>query len=86
MIARCDTCNNITTITYQTKEYPGSIQETYFECIVCHTHYTCFVTDKTVRRLHKQAKKLRETKQINKLNDLQKEINKRMVRLKSELS
>lgn len=89
ILATCNQCQNVTTINYQTKKHKGGLQETYFKCVVCNHHYTCFVTDKKVREMQKKAKNLRMVSKFrdvtNELQSLQEKINSKMKRLKEEL-
>lgn len=83
--ALCNECGKITDVIYKEQIHPNNIQETYFKCEHCFYHYTCFVTDAWVRKTHKVAARLRETKQVSKLEKLQKQINERMSQLKYNL-
>ena len=83
--ALCNHCGKITDVVYQEQKHPNDIRETYFKCDQCYYHYTCFVTDKKVRKMHKKAAQLRASRQASKLEELQKQINERMSRLKYNL-
>ena len=89
ILATCNHCENITTIEYKTKKHPKGLTETYFKCVVCNHHYTCFVTDKKVREMQKKAKNLRMVSKFrdvtNELQSLQEKINSKIKRLKEEL-
>jgi phage terminase large subunit GpA-like protein len=89
ILATCNHCQNITTINYQTKKHKSGLIETYFKCMVCNHHYTCFVTDKKVREMQKKAKNLRMVSKFrdvtNELQSLQEKINERMERLKKSV-
>ena len=89
ILATCNHCENITTIEYKTKKHPKGLTETYFNCMVCNHHYTCFVTDKKVREMQKKAKNLRMVSKFrdvtNELQSLQEKINERMERLKKSV-
>lgn len=85
LLARCDHCGMMTTVNFKKKKHPHTMEETYFECDVCGYHYTCFVTDKKVRNMHKQAKMLRMQRKQKELDELQEKINKRMAMLKQRV-
>jgi phage terminase large subunit GpA-like protein len=89
ILARCNHCENITTIEYKTKKNPKGLTETYFKCVVCNHHYTCFVVDKKVKQMQTKARNLRRVMQFkdvrNELQSLQEKINARMDKLKQEL-
>lgn len=89
ILARCNRCENITTIEYKTKKHPKGLTETYFKCVVCNHHYTCFVVDKKVKQMQMKAKNLRRVMQFKDVRDelqsLQEKINARMDKLKQEL-
>jgi phage terminase large subunit GpA-like protein len=89
ILARCNHCENITTIEYKTKKHPKGLTETYFKCVVCNHHYTCFVVDKKVKQMQTKAKNLRRVMQFKdvrkELQSLQEKINARMNELKQEL-
>jgi phage terminase large subunit GpA-like protein len=89
ILARCNHCENITIIEYKTKKHSKGLTETYFNCVVCNHHYTCFVVDKKVKQLQTKAKNLRRVMQFKDVRDelqsLQEKINERMERLKQEL-
>lgn len=89
ILATCNQCQNITTINYQTKKHKGGLTETYFKCVVCNHHYTCFVVDKKVKQMQTKAKNLRRVMQFKDVRDelqsLQEKINARMDKLKQEL-
>ena len=83
--ALCNECGKITDVEYKEQKHPNEIWETYFKCEHCYYHYTCFVTDKWVRKKHKVATQLRAIKQVSKLEEIQNQINERMSRLKYNL-
>jgi len=85
LLVRCDNCEMMTTVNFQEKNHPNTLKETYFKCDVCGYHYTCFVTDKKVRNMQKQAKMLRLQRKQKELDQLQKKINKRMTLLKQKV-
>lgn len=89
VIAKCDHCGMMTTINFKERKHPEEIKETYFECVVCNHHYTCFVTDKKVRQMQNKAKNLRAVAKFRNVTDellaLQEKINNRMARLKQGL-
>lgn len=85
VIARCNHCGMMTTVNFKEKKHPHTMIETYFECDVCGYHYTCYVTDKKVRNMHKQAKVLRMQRKQKELDALQEKINKRMAMLKQRV-
>lgn len=82
VIAKCDHCGMMTTIKFKEKNHSGGTRETYFECVVCNHHYTCFVTDQKVRDMQSQAKRLRAVGKQKELQELQEKINQRMAKLK----
>lgn len=83
--ALCSNCGKITDVDYKEQRHLNDIRETYFKCEHCYYRYTCFVTDAWVRKKHKVAAQLRAMKQTSKLNELQRQINERMSRLKYNL-
>ena len=89
--ALCNECGKITDVVYQEQKYHNDIRETYFKCEHCYYHYTCFVTDKKVRKMHKEITRLRTLRGKNPLargiqiTKLQEQINERMSRLKYNL-
>lgn len=83
MEAICDQCGEETAIRFIEANRPRGLKETYFRCNECNAHYTCFVTDKKVRRMQKEVDKLRGTGVSIEL--MQYEINDRMNELKEEL-
>lgn len=83
MKAKCDRCGGETDIRFIEANRPRGLKETYFRCNECNAHYTCFVTDKKVRRLQKEVDKLRGNG-VN-VEIMQKEINDRMTELKKEI-
>jgi hypothetical protein len=89
ILVRCNHCENITIINYQTKKHKGGLIETYFKCVVCNHHYTCFVVDKKIKQMQMKAKNLRRVMQFKDVKDelqsLQEKINARMDKLKQEL-
>ncbi|MDY7044048.1 hypothetical protein RVS70_07490 [Virgibacillus sp. M23] len=85
MIALCDKCNRVTNIAYKTKQHPNSIKETYFKCDQCHYHFTCFVTDKRVRKLQQKRDELNGQHNAVKRQRIQEDINNRMKQLKYNL-
>ena len=85
VIARCDCCGMMTLVEYKEKKHPNTLIEVYFTCNVCDHHYTCFVTDKKVRNMHKQARMLRMQRKQKELDALQEKINKRMAMLKQRV-
>lgn len=90
ILATCNHCENITTIEYKTKKHPKGLTETYFKCVVCNHHYTCFVTDKKIKQMQMKAKNLRRVMQFKDVKDelqsLQEKINERMNRLKEQVN
>ena len=84
--ALCNECGKITDVIYQEQKHPNDIRETFFKCEHCYYHYTCFVTDKWVRKKQEVAAQLRVKNQVSKLQELQQQINERMSRLKYNLS
>lgn len=86
ILATCNHCENITTIEYKTKKHPKGLTETYFKCVVCNHHYTCFVTDQKVRDMQSRAKRLRAAGKQKELQELQEKINKRMAKLKQNIA
>ena len=60
----CDTCNEDFSIKLKTKTHKITIKETYFICPNCKTKYVAFVTDPECRKLQKQIRELRESKNI----------------------
>jgi phage terminase large subunit GpA-like protein len=89
VLVRCNHCENITTVNYKEKKYKGGLTETYFKCVICNHHYTCFVVDKKVKQMQTKAKNLRRVMQFKDVRDelqsLQEKINARMNELKQEL-
>ncbi len=94
--AMCDNCHKITDITYKETKHPNDIRETYFKCEHCYHHYTAFVTDAKVRKMHKKVDELKAlarkgdtntnyTLLGEELNQLIININQRMSRLKYNL-
>lgn len=81
--AICNECGKITDVQFKEKRHPNKIQETYFKCEHCFYHYTSFVTDAWVRKMHRKAKQLRINRQP--VAELQEEINNRMSQLKYNL-
>lgn len=83
MDAICNYCDKETAVEFEERKHPRGLRETYFRCNRCGEHYTCFVTDARVRRLHKEVKAMRgkgasaEVKQAK--------INRRMDELKRKL-
>lgn len=80
MRATCDKCGKDTPVVFKESRRPRGVRETFFKCRECRAHYTCFVTDKAVRRKHKEIKTLRGTGADVTL--LQEEVNTRMDILK----
>jgi len=81
----CSTCNRIftdTQIKFQEAKVKKDIIEVYYKCPHCKKKYTCFYTDKEIRRL--QAKQ-RATKDVNEFNKLKEEVTKRMNELKRRM-
>ncbi|GKV65497.1 MULTISPECIES: hypothetical protein [unclassified Sporosarcina] len=60
----CDNCQKEFTIKPKTKNHGISIKETYFICPHCKEKYIAFVTDPECRKLQKQIREFRETKNI----------------------
>lgn len=85
MIALCAQCNRVTDIQYKVKKHPNDIQETYFKCDQCQYHFTCFVTDKKVRKMQAKRDSLKGTHHAEKRIDIQEDINNRMNQLKHNL-
>lgn len=83
--ALCNECGKITDVAFKQKHHPNKIQETYFKCEHCYYHYTCFVTDAWVRKRQEQTAQMRANKLTSKLEETQKQINKRMSHLKYNL-
>ena len=77
----CIQCNNFMEVNFTVQKH-GQLEETYFTCVHCGTHTTCFVTDNTVRDMQKDMRVL--TSADDRLS-LQAEINERMAQLKVEL-
>jgi len=74
-----------TTIQFKTQDHPRGIKETYFKCQQCNKRYTCFVTNKAVRRKQKEIRSLTGLANTKIRERLQNEVNQRMSELKSEL-
>lgn len=85
MIALCDKCNRVTNIVYKTKQHPNNIKETYFKCDQCYYHFTCFVTDKRVRKLQQKRDELNGRHNTVKRQKIQEDINNQMKQLKYNL-
>lgn len=85
MLALCNKCNLVTDIKYKVKKHPNEIEETYFECDQCHYHFTCFVTDNKVRKMHKKRDALKGVHYTVKRQEIRGGIHKRMGHLKHNL-
>jgi len=85
LLVRCDNCGMMTTVEFKEKKHKHTMIETFFNCVVCNHHYTCFVTDKKIRSMQKQAKILRLQRKQKELDALQEKINKRMTMLKQKV-
>lgn len=83
--ALCNECGKITDVVFKQKHHPNKIQETYFKCEHCFYHYTSFVTDTKVRKLHRKRDNTKGIYNAEKRLEIQEEINSRMFRLKDNL-
>lgn len=83
MKAKCEKCGGETEIRFIEVNRPRGLKETFFRCNECNAHYTCFVTDKKVRRMQKEAEKMRGTGAS--VEKMQAEIAERMNTLKQAL-
>ncbi len=83
MIAQCTNCEKITDIDFRQWSH-GNLEETYFECEHCRTHYTCFVTDERVQDMQKRLQSMRKSGTgTATLQEMQRVINERMEVLKN---
>ncbi|MCR6111766.1 hypothetical protein HXA35_15565 [Bacillus sp. A301a_S52] len=81
-IVRCDYCGHATNMNTVVRKYGEGKQEVYFTCEHCEEHYTCYVTDKRVRRWQRQIKQVKDP--IRKL-ELKMKMKERMDQLRGEL-
>ncbi|MDR4250723.1 hypothetical protein [Bacillus pumilus] len=59
--ATCDACNQRTAIVLKERTVRKGVVETYFECIVCGTHYPTAITNSAIRTKIETLKQLRLT-------------------------
>ncbi|MCR4352164.1 hypothetical protein FO510_05555 [Bacillus pumilus] len=59
--ATCDACNQRTAIALKERTVRKGLVETYFECIVCGTHYPTAITNSAIRTKIETLKQLRLT-------------------------
>ncbi|WP_342468180.1 hypothetical protein NSS78_16135 [Bacillus sp. FSL W8-0920] len=59
--ATCDACNQRTAIELKERAVRKSVVETYFDCIVCGTHYPTAITNSALRTKIEALKQLRLT-------------------------
>jgi len=57
----------------------GDIREVYFKCPHCNWKYTCFYTDREIRKLQALQRKTKDKKEFNKLKE---KVTNRMNKLK----
>lgn len=64
MNAHCNGCNKTFEVMHQTKYHNEEVEELFFVCLHCDTHYTAFFTDEVVRmlqgRIRRQMKNLKD--------------------------
>src|SRR5690625_3394947 len=58
----CDECHHLFKIKPKTKTYQVSIKETYFHCPKCKKKYIGVVTDHECRKLQREIKSIRKSK------------------------
>ncbi|ATP95404.1 hypothetical protein CSE15_16285 [Bacillus altitudinis] len=57
----CDACNQRTAIVLKERTVRKGVVETYFDCIVCGTHYPTAITNSALRTKIEALKQLRLT-------------------------
>nr|MDF9458098.1 hypothetical protein [Bacillus pumilus] len=74
--ATCDACNQRTAIVLKERTVRKGVVETYFECIVCGTHYPTAITNSAIRTKIETLKQLRLTDgaELTSINVLKAEI------------
>ncbi len=58
-LVTCDACNQRTAIVLKERAVRKGVVETYFDCIVCGTHYPTAVTNSALRTKIETLKQLR---------------------------
>lgn len=64
----CDKCNKKFKIDAKIKKHSKGIEELYFRCPICKKRYSSYFTDSNIR---KQQKIIRNTKDQEKMKELQ---------------
>lgn len=59
--ATCDACNQRTAVVLKERSVRKGVVETYFDCIVCGTHYPTAITNSALRTKIEALKQLRLT-------------------------
>ncbi|MBG9901848.1 hypothetical protein ABH16_04820 [Bacillus altitudinis] len=59
--ATCDACNQRTAVVLKERSIRKGVVETYFDCIVCGTHYPTAITNSALRTKIDALKQLRLT-------------------------
>ncbi|MFP3840340.1 hypothetical protein U5N22_08790 [Bacillus safensis] len=59
--ATCDACNQRTAVVLKERAVRKGVVETYFDCIVCGTHYPTAITNSALRTKIEALKQLRLT-------------------------
>lgn len=57
----CDACNQRTAVVLKERDVRKGVVETYFDCIVCGTHYPTAITNSALRTKIETLKQLRIT-------------------------
>lgn len=57
----CDACNQRTAVVLKERSVRKGVVETYFDCIVCGTHYPTAITNSALRTKIEALKQLRLT-------------------------
>lgn len=55
----CDACNQRTAVVLKERDVRKGVVETYFDCIVCGTHYPTAITNSALRAKIETLKQLR---------------------------
>lgn len=67
---------------FKEKKLKEDIREIYFKCPHCGVKYTCFYTDREIRKLQALQRKTKDSSQFNKLKE---EVTRRMNNLKENI-
>lgn len=67
---------------FKEEKVKEDINEVYFKCPKCGRKYTCFYTDREIRKLQALQRKTRD---INEFNKLKEKVTERMNRLKDRM-